>query len=110
MQITGIGRANYRNIIYEGQMTNDSWDGYGRAIYSDGKYHIGYWKNDRRNGYGKTVRREKETGENIVEEGYWENDKLVNNDEVKKLSDLEIDVSDGELARVKMGSDGAPNE
>mmetsp|Transcript_12893 Transcript_12893/g.19975 ORF Transcript_12893/g.19975 Transcript_12893/m.19975 type:complete len:216 (-) Transcript_12893:20-667(-) len=90
-QITGIGRANYRNILYEGQLVNDSWDGFGRAIYSDGRYHVGYWKKDRRNGYGKTYKKSKRTGEDRVQEGYWENDKLIT-DDVKKISDLEDDV------------------
>ena len=111
-QITGLGRANYRNIIYEGQLVNDSWDGYGRAIYGDGKYHIGYWKNDRKNGYGKSVRKDKSTGEDLVEEGYWENDKLINNDEVKKVSDLDNDEesSENELRKIRMSSEQPPNE
>jgi hypothetical protein len=31
--INGIGRANYKNMVYEGQFVDDMWDGYGRAIY-----------------------------------------------------------------------------
>lgn len=31
--IHGLGRANYRNIIYEGQFFNDKWHGFGRAIF-----------------------------------------------------------------------------
>ena len=71
MQLNGIGRANYKNILYEGQLVNDMWDGFGRAIYNDGRYHIGFWKNDMRNGYGRSVKKEKGSGKDTVEEGFW---------------------------------------
>ena len=90
-KLHGIGRANYKNIIYEGQFKNDKWCGYGRAIFQDGRYHIGFWENDRKNGPGKSVRRIKskrtqEDGtsgseiEDLREEtevGVWKNDVLV---------------------------------
>ena len=84
--MAGIGRANYKNIIYEGQFKNDKWCGYGRAIFQDGRYHIGFWQNDRKNGPGKTVRRikkkDEETGETMgredeTEVGVWQNDVLI---------------------------------
>ena len=68
----GLGRANYRNIIYEGQFFNDKWHGFGRAIFQDGSYHIGYWANDKKCGWGITTRKDKRTGEIVREEGHWD--------------------------------------
>ena len=85
-KMNGIGRANYKNIIYEGQFKNDKWCGYGRAIFQDGRYHVGFWQNDRKNGPGKTVKKVKKkdegTGETLgaedeTEVGVWQNDVLV---------------------------------
>ena len=80
--LNGLGRSNYRNIIYEGQFVNDSWHGLGRAIFQDGRYHYGFWKKDRRNGPGKTVRFDKKTKRWIEEEGYWENDVLKKDNKI----------------------------
>jgi hypothetical protein len=33
MRLNGLGRANYKDIISEGQFRDDSLHGYGRAIY-----------------------------------------------------------------------------
>ena len=78
--INGLGRANYRDVLYEGQFVDDKWWGYGRAIYADGKYHEGYFKNDRKNGEGKCIKLGKK-GQEIVEEGFWENDKYIGEEE-----------------------------
>lgn len=63
--LNGIGRANYRDIIYEGQFVKDKWHGYGRAIFKDGSYHIGFWQNDKKCGHGLSVRYDKKSGEII---------------------------------------------
>jgi hypothetical protein len=52
----GIGRANYTDMIYEGQFKNHCWEGYGRVIYDDGRYHIGFFKGDRKSGPGIAIR------------------------------------------------------
>ena len=40
----------------------DKWHGFGRAIFKDGSYHIGYWKNDKKCGWGTTYKLDKKTG------------------------------------------------
>jgi hypothetical protein len=68
--INGLGRANYGDLIYEGQFVDDKWWGYGRAIYADGRYHEGYFKNDRKNGQGRGIRFDRNEQEKY-EEGFW---------------------------------------
>jgi hypothetical protein len=66
-------------MLYEGQFKNHQWNGYGRAIFDDGRYHVGFFKNDRRNGPGLGMRLNKKNGSDkkwIIEEGIWENDVL----------------------------------
>lgn len=46
---------------------------------------MGFWKNDRRNGQGKTVRYDRKKGEWVTEEGLWENDKLLGNDKNEEI-------------------------
>ena len=77
----GIGRANYRNILYEGQFVNDRWHGYGRAIFQDGSYHIGYWADDKKCGWGVSTRKHRRTGEKIVEQGHWDRNGCAIKDE-----------------------------
>jgi hypothetical protein len=78
--LNGIGRANYKDIIYEGQFVQDKWHGYGRAIFKDGSYHVGFWENDKKCGKGVTFRFDKKTGEISEEKGVWDkNGKLINN-------------------------------
>ena len=40
------------NIKYKGDFINDKKDGIGHFIYEDGKYYIGQWSNNLRNGKG----------------------------------------------------------
>ena len=60
-------------MIYEGQFVNDQWHGYGRAIYKDGSYHAGYWKNDIKCGWGLAERKDRRSkiGWFIKEKGIW---------------------------------------
>jgi hypothetical protein len=78
--MNGIGRGIYGDMIYEGQFRNHCWHGYGRVISDDGRYHIGFFKNDRKSGPGIAIRPAKTKGEAnrkwIIEEGVWENDIL----------------------------------
>ena len=47
----GIGRANWESgDIYEGENENNKMMGYGRFIYSDGSYYLGYFKNSKGHG------------------------------------------------------------
>jgi hypothetical protein len=43
----------------------DKWNGFGRAIFKDGSYHLGYWKNDKKYGCGTTYRFDKKSGNYI---------------------------------------------
>lgn len=84
----GLGRANYKDIIYEGNFFNNQWHGFGRAIMSDDRYYIGFFKNDRKHGRGTLVKPHKnlEKGEKqgyIIEEGEWKNDILETVDHYK---------------------------
>ena len=82
-EMNGIGRANYNDMIYEGQFRNNTWSGYGRCIHDDGRYHIGFFKDDRKSGPGISIRpmksNDKEDKNNrkwVIEEGTWELDVL----------------------------------
>ena len=37
---------------YQGEMLNDSFNGYGIYHYPNGNYYMGFWKNGKRNGDG----------------------------------------------------------
>ena len=52
--------------IYEGQYSNNVFNGFGRYISVDGEYYIGWYTQGARNGYGKCV----ETN-GKVSEGVW---------------------------------------
>ena len=91
--MNGIGRANYGDMIYEGQFKNGFWSGYGRAIWKDGSYHTGFFSNDRKNGPGMSVhpikgikKEDPDYGKWVVEEGIWTNDLLT---EVKRQETVE---------------------
>ena len=59
----------------------DKWHGFGRAIFKDGSYHIGYWKNDKKFGWGTTYKLDKKTGFFVQEKGIWDdNGKLIKTD------------------------------
>ena len=81
-ELNGIGRANYGDMIYEGQFKNHYWHGYGRCITFDGRYHAGFFKEDRKTGAGIAIRPFKTSDKSdqnqkwIIEEGIWENDVL----------------------------------
>jgi len=53
-KVEGIARqifADPNSHVYEGQVRADGKRmGYGRQIYCDGNYYIGYWKDDKKNG------------------------------------------------------------
>lgn len=66
-RVTGVGKE-INNIIYEGQLRDDVYHGYGRYIYSNGNYYIGMWENGKRCGKGKLV----DTSGKVYE-GMWKN-------------------------------------
>ena len=79
--MNGLGRANYINMVYEGQFHNNQWHGYGRVIMNDGSYYTGYFRNDRKHGEGKLVKPVKnkkspEYGKLQVDIGEWSNDSI----------------------------------
>jgi hypothetical protein len=39
--------------IYEGQFENGEKDGWGRLIYANGSYYVGYFKDDMMDGIGR---------------------------------------------------------
>ena len=49
----GFGRKYLRGAIYEGQFVNGEKDGWGRVIYANGTYYVGFFKNDMIDGKGK---------------------------------------------------------
>ena len=42
--------------IWEGQFEDDKLNGFGRWLHSDGECYIGYWKDSKRHGYGKSMK------------------------------------------------------
>ncbi len=70
----GYGVGTYANgNSYKGNWVNNSKEGYGTFIYRNGDEYRGNFKNDMRNGYGRVYNR---VGQ-VVQEGYWENDKYL---------------------------------
>ncbi len=65
---------------YVGSYQNDKRNGHGTYYWPNGEKYTGDWKDDKRNGegifYGKDG--------NIVTQGVWKNDKLVNENQGKK--------------------------
>lgn len=70
-KVSGVGKE-INHIIYEGQFQDDIYNGYGRFIYGNGNYYLGYWLDGKRNGYGKLV----DTNGRIYE-GTWQNSKFL---------------------------------
>jgi hypothetical protein len=66
-RITGVGKE-INNIIYEGQLRDDVYHGFGRYIYSNGNYYIGNWADGKRCGKGKLV----DTSGKVYD-GMWKN-------------------------------------
>lgn len=70
-KVSGVGKE-INHIIYEGQFQDDIYNGYGRFIYGNGNYYLGYWLDGKRNGYGKLV----DTNGRVYE-GTWQNSKFL---------------------------------
>lgn len=68
---SGLGRYIYKQGILEGQFENEFLTGFGRWIYSDGSYYIGYFSGDKREGEGTYV------SEDSTKEGLWKDDDFV---------------------------------
>ena len=56
-------------MIYEGQFENDVLNGFGRRIWSDGHYKVGWYRNNQLHGYGKKV-----LSSGVSFEGFYEED------------------------------------
>ena len=70
-RITGVGKE-INNIIYEGQLRDDIYHGYGRYIYTNGSYYTGNWTDGKRQGYGKL-----NDISGKVYEGIWKNNTFL---------------------------------
>lgn len=55
--LIGFGRKIEADsgVIYEGQFTHDTLNGFGRVIWSDGYYCIGFWKQGLLHGYAQRI-------------------------------------------------------
>ena len=72
--VSGRGTYTWANgVRYEGSFKKGKRHGKGSLILITGKKWSGKWKDDKKNGKGKVFDKEG----NIVEQGVWENDKLV---------------------------------
>ena len=67
----GLGKFD-GSYIYEGEYEKDKFNGYGRIIWTDGRYYEGQWQNDMYCGYGTEVKTD-----GSKKEGYWVNWKYV---------------------------------
>lgn len=74
----GICRyVNYSGVISEVFYLTDKiykGHGYGRNIYPNGDYFIGYWRNYKRNGHGRFMRANGE-----IQEGTWKDEEFQDN-------------------------------
>jgi hypothetical protein len=61
-------KSSGKQIIYVGNKVNDSKEDFGITIWNEDTKHIGYYKNNKANGYGKFI-----AGKNIFQ-GEFEND------------------------------------
>ena len=52
-ELHGIGRQAWSSNVYDGQFKYGKKSGYGRCIFKEGHYWIGFWDNDKLNGEGK---------------------------------------------------------
>ena len=64
-KVNGVGKE-INHIIYEGMFKDDTYNGFGRFIYSNGDYYIGQWVDGKRQGHGKLVDKHGK-----VYQGHW---------------------------------------
>ncbi len=66
----GIGRIEYvsRQMVYEGQLQQGQYHGYGTLTYANGRCYMGNFVQGRKHGQGKFVE--------LLQEGEWVNDKF----------------------------------
>ena len=62
----------HNSILYEGQVSDNLSNGYGREIYENGAFYTGYFQKSMKHGAGTIV-----CEDGKVLEGAWENDELV---------------------------------
>ena len=72
-QWTGLGTFD-GSYIYEGEYSKDKFNGYGRIIWTDGRYYEGQWVNDMYCGQGTEVKTD-----GTKKSGYWQNWKFLGN-------------------------------
>ena len=75
----GVGRAITKfGTLFEGQFKNSKIEGFFRAIYENGDYHISWRKDGQLHGYSLKV----SSSGDIIEEGLYENGDLIINGDV----------------------------
>ena len=80
---TGLGTYyNHNGDIYIGSFLDGDRHGFGHMFYARGNVkHFGYWKNGKRNGYGKC-----HTGDNLILSGLWTDD-VINGKVIEEYDD-----------------------
>jgi hypothetical protein len=61
--------------VAEGQFVNGCLNGFGRWIFCDGTYHVGWWRESFAWGYG--IGNAFSKADEGVKEGLWERDRLI---------------------------------
>ena len=69
-RLHGLGREISPSSICEGQFEDGYLNGYGREIYHEGDYYIGFFSHSKKHGYGKIFKADG----NIVYQGVFEYD------------------------------------
>ena len=109
-QHTHRGSADNINVkgawsqVYEGEWVNDKRSGYGILKVSDCFTYYGQWKENTRSGYGVLMYDDgKGKKEGKVEEGLWENGKLVEPVKYKKFmrTELQMKVKDAHAEAIR---------
>ena len=84
----GFGKTVITDFgVAEGQFVNGCLNGFGRWIFCDGTYHVGWWRESFAWGYGYGNAFSK--AEEGVKEGLWERDRLISDPNQLKTYTLE---------------------
>ena len=71
----GIQYYNDGSKRYEGEWKDNNLNGNGIYYFRDTNTYIGRFENDKRNGFGTLMTKDRK----VIEAGFWENDKLKTN-------------------------------
>ena len=76
----GIGRYYNWESLWEGQFKGEKLEGFGRRIMEDGAYHIGWYADGIRHGYGKYV-----YPDGKILDGLWNNSVFIGAEDTNKI-------------------------